>query len=157
GAFPIENTIDHLGPITRTVRDAALMLGVLAGRDGLDPRQRMEIPATDYLAGLDAGVAGRRLAVVQEGFGIPGLSQPGVDETVRAAVGTLQAAGADVTEISLPWHRDGMHVWSVIATDGATAQMIDGNAYGMNVPGLYDPELIAHYAEHRREQAAEMS
>ena len=157
GAFPIENTIDHLGPITRTVRDAALMLGVLAGRDGLDPRQREEIPATDYLAGLDAGVAGLRLAVVQEGFGIPGLSQPGVDETVRAAVGTLRAAGADVTEISLPWHRDGMHVWSVIATDGATAQMIDGNAYGMNVPGLYDPELIAHYAEHRREQAAEMS
>ena len=41
GAFPIENTIDHLGPITRTVHDAALMLGVLAGRDGLDPRQRV--------------------------------------------------------------------------------------------------------------------
>ena len=42
GAFPIENTLDHLGPITRTVRDAALMLGVLAGPDGLDPRQRAE-------------------------------------------------------------------------------------------------------------------
>ncbi|HEY2269413.1 MAG TPA: amidase family protein, partial [Streptosporangiaceae bacterium] len=77
GAFPIENTIDHLGPITRTVRDAALMLGVLAGPDGLDPRQRAEAPPTDYLAGLDKGVAGIRIAVVQEGFGIPGLSQPG--------------------------------------------------------------------------------
>ena len=157
GAFPIENTIDHLGPITRTVRDAALLLGVLAGRDGLDPRQRTEIPATDYLAGLDGGVAGLRIAVVQEGFGIPGLSQPGVDGCVRAAIATLRSAGADVTEISLPWHRDGLHVWSVIATDGATAQMIDGNAYGMNVPGLYDPELIAHYAQGRRERAAEMS
>ena len=55
--------------------------------------------------------------------------RPGRDR--HAAVGR-----ADVAEISLPWHRDGLHVWNVIATDGATAQMIDGNAYGMNVPGL---------------------
>ncbi len=157
GAFPIENTLDHLGPITRTVRDAALLLGVLAGRDGLDPRQRFDPPPGDYLDGLDAGVAGLRIGVVGEGFGIPGLSQPGVDEAVRAAIGTLAAAGAAVTEISIPWHRDGLHVWNVIATDGATNQMIDGNGYGMNVPGLYDPELIAHYARGRRDHAAEMS
>jgi amidase len=157
GAFPIENTLDHLGPITRTVRDAALLLGVLAGRDGLDPRQRADPPTGDYLAGLDSGVAGLRIAVVAEGFGIPGLSQPGVDEAVRAAVDTLAGAGARVSEISVPWHRDGLHVWNVIATDGATNQMIDGNAYGMNSPGLYDPELIAHYAQGRREHAAQMS
>src|SRR6266700_1610204 len=63
GAFPIENTIDHLGPITRNVHDAALMLGVLAGPDGLDPRQgppgqpdprlRADQTPGDYLAGLD--------------------------------------------------------------------------------------------------------
>jgi amidase len=157
GAFPIENTLDHLGPITRTVRDAALLLGVLAGRDGLDPRQRTDPPPGGYLADLDAGVAGVRVAVVEEGFGIPGLSQPGVDEAVRAAIRTLAGAGAAVSEISLPWHRDGLHVWNVIATDGATNQMIDGNAYGMNVPGLYDPELIVHYAQGRRDHAAEMS
>jgi amidase len=157
GAFPIENTLDHLGPMTRTVPDAALLLGVLAGRDGLDPRQRTDPPAGGYLADLDAGVAGLRIAVVEEGFGLPGLSQPGVDEAVRAAIGTLAGAGAAVSEISLPWHRDGLHVWNVIATDGATNQMIDGNAYGMNVPGLYDPELIVHYAQGRREHAAEMS
>ncbi len=157
GAFPIENTIDHLGPITRTVRDAALLLGVLAGRDGLDPRQREDAPPGDYLAELDAGVAGLRIGVVDEGFAIPGLSQPGVDETVRAAVRTLEAAGAAVSEISIPWHRDGLHVWNVIATDGATAQMIDGNGYGMNSAGLYDPELIAHYANGRRQHADEMA
>ncbi|HEY1320185.1 MAG TPA: amidase [Streptosporangiaceae bacterium] len=156
GAFPIENTIDHLGPITRTVRDAALMLEVLAGRDGLDPRQRFDAPG-GYLAGLDDGVDGLRVAVLSEGFGIPGLSQPGVDETVRAAIGTLAAAGAVVSEVSIPWHRDGLHVWNIIATDGATNQMIDGNAYGMNAPGLYDPELIEHYANGRREHGARMS
>jgi amidase len=160
GAFPIENTLDHLGPITRTVRDAALMLGVLAGRDGLDPRQRADPEDRDYLAEAEAGaggLAGLRIAVVEEGFGIPGLSQPGVDETVRAAVAALAAAGAVVSKISIPWHRDGLHVWNVIATDGATNQMIDGNGYGMNSSGLYDPELIAHYAKGRREHAAEMS
>src|SRR5215467_10187625 len=91
GAFPIENTLDHLGPITRTVRDAALLLTVLAGRDGLDPRQRAERLPTDFLTGLEGGAAGLRVAVVAEGFGIPGLSQPGVDETVRAAIRTLEA------------------------------------------------------------------
>ncbi len=157
GAFPIENTLDHLGPITSTVRDAAVLLGVLAGPDGLDPRQRRDPPPADYLAGLDAGVAGLRIGVVEEGFAIPGLSQPEVDEAVRAAVGVLASAGAEVTPVSVPWHRDGIHVWSVIATDGAVAQMIDGNGYGMNSGGLYDPELIAHYARGRREHANELS
>jgi amidase len=157
GAFPIENTIDHLGPITRTVPDAALLLEVLAGRDGLDPRQRAEHLPTDFRTGLEAGATGLRVAMVAEGFGIPGLSQPGVDEAVRAAVRTLESAGASVTEISIPWHRDGLHVWNVIATDGATNQMIDGNGYGMNAPGLYDPELIGHYAEGRAAHGAQMS
>lgn len=157
GAFPIENTIDHLGPITRTVRDAALMLGVLAGPDGLDPRQRSDAPPGDYLAGLDAGVAGLRIGVLTEGFGLPGLSQPGVDEAVRTAIGRLAAAGADTREVSVPWHRDATHLWAVIGTDGAFGQMLEGNGYGMNVPGLYDPELIAHFARGRREHAAGMS
>src|SRR5215468_207258 len=54
GAFPIENTIDHVGPITRTVRDAAVMLGVLAGPDGLDPRQRAAPPPLDFSPALEA-------------------------------------------------------------------------------------------------------
>ena len=157
GAFPIENTIDHLGPMTRTVRDAALMLGVLAGRDGLDPRQRFEAPSGGYLQELDAGMAGLRVGVLEEGFGIPGLSQPGVDEAVRGAVAALKAAGADVCQVSVPWHRHGVHLWSVIGTDGAFAQMLEGNGYGMNVPGLYDPELIEHFSRGLRRHAAEMS
>ncbi len=157
GAFPIENTIDHLGPITRTVGDAALLLGVLAGRDGLDPRQRFDAPPGGYADGLDAGVAGLRIGVLTEGFAIPGVSQPGVDEAIRAAIETLRAAGADVTEVSVPWHRDAVHLWAVIGTDGAFTQMLEGNGYGMNVPGLYDPELIAHFARGRREHAAGMS
>src|SRR5205085_6207754 len=83
GAFPIEFTLDHLGPITRTVADAALMLSVMAGPDGFDPRQRAGLPAQDYVGALSAPAAGLRIGVVTEGFGTP-VSQPGVDDAVRS-------------------------------------------------------------------------
>jgi amidase len=155
GAFPIENTIDHLGPITRTVRDAAVMLTVLAGPDGLDHRQGAAEPQ-DYLAGLDDGVRGLRVAVIEEGFGIPGLSQPEVDQAVRAAIGVLAEAGAIVAPVSIPWHRDGAVVADVIGTDGVVNQLIEGFGHGMNTRGRYDPELTAHFARGLRERPAEL-
>ena len=57
----------------------------------------------------------------------------------------------------MPWHRDAMAVWNVIATEGAAYQMVDGNGYGMGTFGLYDPELIAHYARGRVERGSELS
>ena len=157
GAFPIELTLDHLGPITRTVADAALMLGVLAGSDGLDPRQPTGVAGADYVAALHGPVEGLRIGVVTEGFGIPDVSMPGVDDAVQAGIDQLRELGATVTDVSVPWHRDAMHVWNVIATEGATAQMVDGNAYGMNYQGMYDPELIAFYGRQWRERAARFS
>src|SRR3954451_25031499 len=74
GAFPIELTLDHLGPITRTVADAALMLEVLAGRDGLDPRQPADLQPERYVAALDGDVRGMRVGVVAQGFGWAELS-----------------------------------------------------------------------------------
>jgi amidase len=157
GAFPIEFTIDHLGPITRTVADAALMLGVMAGVDGFDARQPAGIPAVDYVSALAAGASGLQVGVVAEGFGLPDLSDPRVDATVREATETLRSAGLKVEDVSIPWHADAMHVWNVIATEGAAAQMMDGNAFGMNWKGLYDPELIEFYGRQWRERAARLS
>ncbi len=162
GAFPIENTLDHLGPIASTVRDAAMMLGVLAGPDGLDPRQhshrRCPEPTAgyDYLSDLDAGVAGLRVGLLAEGFGFPGLSEPGVEAAVRSMAAALGAAGAQVSEVSVPWHRDAMHIWTVVATDGVLAQMIDGDGFGMNWAGRYDPELMEHYRRGRRDHADQL-
>jgi amidase len=150
GAFPIENTLDHLGPIARTVGDVAVMLSVLAGPDGLDPRQTGGPAPGHFLTRLDDGVADLRIGVLAEGFGFAGLSQPQVEKVVRAAIGSLAGAGAMVTEVSVPWHREAMHVWTVIATDGVVTQMVDGNGFGMNWRGRYDPELIAHYSRGRR-------
>ena len=156
GAFPIESTIDHLGPITRTVADAALMLDVLAGPDGQDPRQPTSVEQVDYSAALAESAAGLRIGVVTEGFGHPN-SDPEVDAAVRAAVEVLCSVGLAAEEVSIPWHLEAMHVWNVIATEGAARQMVDGNAYGMNWSGLYDPELIAHYRRGRAERGAELS
>lgn len=156
GAFPIERTIDHLGPMTRTVADAAAMLTVLAGVDGQDPRQPSSIDAVDYLAALEESARGLRIGVVREGFGTA-VSDAGVDDAVRGAVDILGSAGLSVAEVSIPWHVDAMHVWNVIATEGACYQMIEGNAFGMNVDDFYDPELIEHYARQRRAHASELS
>ncbi|OZF01317.1 amidase [Rhodococcoides fascians] len=156
GAFPIERTIDHVGPITRTVADAALMLSVIAGYDGNDPRQPENLTTRDYTLGLDDGVEGLRIGIVTEGFGHEN-SQPEVDAAVRAAVGRFTDAGAIVDEVSIPWHRHAFHVWNVIATDGGAYQMLDGNGYGLNADGLYDPEQMAYFASRRLEYADALS
>ena len=68
GVMPIEITIDHTGPMTRNVRDNALLLEVLAGADGLDPRQ--DAPkVSNYTEALGGGVKGLRIGIVKEGFG----------------------------------------------------------------------------------------
>lgn len=150
GAFPIEQSIDHLGPIARTVSDAALMLSVIAGVDGKDPRQPDRIEPVDYVAALNEPTSGMRIGVVTEGFGHDN-SEPEVDSMVRSAVDTLRSAGFEADDVSIPWHIHGTAIWDVIAVEGATWQMVNGNAYGLNWKGAYDPEEIASYGRQWRE------
>jgi amidase len=154
GGFPIERTIDHIGPITRTVADAALMLTVLAGADGRDPRQPTVVSATDYQAALTGDVAGLRVGLLSEGFSQPGSE---VDELVRLAAQRFTEIGCTVGEISVPWHRHALSVFAVIFGDGVTYQMLDGNGYGLGVDGLYDPELMAYFAARRPANADQLS
>lgn len=156
GAFPIEQTIDHVGPMTRTVADAALVLSVIAGPDGQDPRQPRDLVPQDYLAAIGQDAGGLRVGVLTEGFGHAN-SAPEVDDAVRSATETLRAAGLVVEDVSVPWHLHGARIWDVIATEGATVQMVDGNGYGMNWQGLYDPEVIEFYGNRWREDGSQFS
>jgi amidase len=156
GAFPIEQTIDHVGPIARTVEDVALMLSVIAGVDGMDPRQPTMIENVDYLTALSEPVDGLRIGVVSEGFGHAN-SEPEVDKTVLAAVDTLVSAGLSAEKVSVPWHRHGTAIWDVVSVEGATWQMVDGNAYGRNWKGHYDPNLIAFYGAKWRADPSKFS
>ncbi|MCY7366035.1 MAG: hypothetical protein LH469_12100, partial [Frankiaceae bacterium] len=156
GAFPIEPTGDHWGPRTRTVAEAALLLAVSAGPDDQDPRQPAGLTRQDYVGALGQGAAGLRVGVVREGFEQLN-SDPDVSASVRGAADALRQAGMVVEDVSVPWHLHGAKIWDVIASEGATAQMVDGNGYGMNWEGLYDPELIEHYGRQWRADGSRFS
>jgi amidase len=156
GAFPIEQSIDHLGPMARTVADVALMLDVIAGADGLDPRQPDGVTGAGYVSALDRSVEGMRVGVVTEGFSLAN-SDAAVGEAVRDALAQLAANGLEVEDVSIPWHAYGPAIWDVISVEGATWQMVEGNAYGMNWKGYYDPDLIAHYGRQWRRDPSQFS
>ena len=101
GILPIEQTLDHTGPIAGSVEDTALLLSAIAGEDGLDPRQN-GVKITDYLEGLEEGVEGMKIGVLAEGFGWPELSEKDSDEVVRKASRVFAGLGAE--ERGLPAH-----------------------------------------------------
>jgi amidase len=157
GVFPIELTLDHTGPMARTAQDCARLLEVIAGLDGLDPRQPADLRTEPYLERLTGDARGLRIGVVREGFGWPGLSEADVDAGVRDAAGRLAKAGATVREISIPLHRDAIHIWRPIAIEGTTMLMVRGNAMGTNWKGYYNTSLLDAYARGRRARATELS
>jgi amidase len=156
GIFPIELTLDHIGPMARTVADCALMLDAIAGPDGLDPRQ-IDVRTQAYGEALEVGADGLRVGVLAEGFGIPDASEPDVDAAVRAAAEELAAAGAIVEDVSIPMHRDGLPIWNAIATEGATDLMVRGDAFGTNHKGHYSTDLVDFYGRARRARGADYS
>lgn len=155
GIMPIEATLDHTGPITATVADNALFLEVIAGTDGLDPRQ-IGARTASYTDALGQNVKGLKIAVVKEGFGLPN-AESDVNEAVLEAATTLRRLGAKVEEVSVPVHGGpAQAVWSAIAHEGGTQQMMHGNGFGFNWKGLYLPSLMqAHDAW--RERADQLS
>jgi amidase len=155
GVMPIEITLDHTGPMTRNVRDNALLLEVLAGEDGLDPRQYAPKTA-NYTEALAGGVRGLRIGIVKEGFRLAN-SEPEVDAKVMAGAQLFKKLGASVDEISLPMHLLGPAIWLPIAAEGATEFMMKGNAMGTNWRGLYATTLLdAHSAwKHRADELSD--
>lgn len=147
GVMPIEATIDHAGPMTATVADNALLLEVIAGEDGLDPRQ-YNVRTDRYTAALGKGAAGLRIGVLAEGFELDSC-EPDVVEKVRLAAERFRKQGAIVENISVPMHLDGPAIWSAIALEGLTAQMMHGNGMGFNWEGMYTTSLLDAHASWR--------
>jgi amidase len=152
--MPIEIYVDHTGPMTGTVKDNALLLEVIAGADGYDPRQYSP-KVHPYTEALGRGVDGLKVGLVKEGFGLPN-SERDVDAKVRKAGELLGKLGAKVTEVSIPWHTLAGALWLPIGVEGLTQTMMWGDGYGLSRPDLYVASLMDF---HRgwRQRADEMS
>lgn len=147
GIMPVEQTIDHVGPITSNVADNALFLEILAGEDGLDPRQRA--PKTyRYTEAIGKGCHGLRIGILKEGFARP-ESEADVDAKVRAAADKFTSLGAIVSEVSIPEHELAGDAWVAITVEGLQDHMMHGNSAGTNYAGLYLPSMIDHFANWR--------
>ena len=147
GVMPIEQTIDHVGPITNNVADNALLLEVLAGEDGLDPRQYC--PQTfHYTEALGRGAQGLRIAILNEGFHRP-ESEADVDQKVLTAADSFRELGARVDKISIPEHHLAVDCWTAITVEGLQDHMMSGNSGGTNYRGLFLPSMMDHMAQWR--------
>lgn len=151
GIAGLGRTFDHAGPMAGDVEDCARVLSVIAGADGLDPRQGAEVPTEDYLEGLGTDPADLTVGVLEEGFGHE-ASERAVDETVREALEALEDAGASVSEVSIPMHLDGLPIWNAIALEETTAT-VDGECVGYHGKGFHDTQLAEAFGRARRAQA----
>ncbi len=147
GIAPIEAYFDHVGPMTSTVADNARLLQVIAGPDGIDPRQR-DVRVGDYTADLDAGVRGLRIGVLREGFGQP-AGEPDVDAAVRQAAAVLEKCGADVREVSVPLHLLGPALWTPIAIEGLTETVLRNQGFGISRDDYYPVGMMEHLLARR--------
>ncbi len=101
GVFPLSFTLDHVGPMTRTVTDNALMLETIAGHDPLDPGSAPSTPG-HYASALERGVKGLRIGFVRHFHEIDTPAAPEVTAALQHVARTLQMAGADVRDVVLP-------------------------------------------------------
>jgi amidase len=149
GIVGLGRSFDHTGPMATTVADCARVLDVIAGGDGIDPRQGT-VPTESYSDALDES-PDVTIGVVEEGFGHD-HSEEGVDSTVRDALDAFAGTGAEVKSVSVPMHLDGMPIWNGIATE-ATAATIDAEGAGHYGNGRYDTQFMEFFGRARRAAA----
>jgi aspartyl-tRNA(Asn)/glutamyl-tRNA(Gln) amidotransferase subunit A len=144
GLVAYASSLDQIGPFTKTVRDAALLLGTISGHDPADSTSVPQ-PVPDYAAALTGDVRGMKIGLPKEYLAAGGLD-PRVKAAVDAAVKTLQALGAEPVEISLPHTDYAVATYYIIATAEASANLarFDGIRYGLRVDGKDPIELYAN-------------
>lgn len=134
GLIAFASSLDQIGPMARTVEDAAAVLGVIAGWDP-DDSTSLNAPVPDYVTRLGEDVRGVRLGVPREYFG-DGMD-PGVREVAEAALDVYRGLGAELVDISLPHTDYALSTYYVVSPAEAMSNLAryDGVRYGLSVPG----------------------
>ena len=150
GVTAFASSLDQVGPMTKSVEDAAILLGAIAGHDEMDGTTPKD-PVPDYTAALaGATMKGVRIGIAREYFDVKGLD-PEVKRITDEAVRKCEAAGAELVEVSLPHTEYAMAVYYIIAPAEASANLarFDGVRYGHRTPEARDVHSL--YTKSRAE------
>jgi aspartyl-tRNA(Asn)/glutamyl-tRNA(Gln) amidotransferase subunit A len=147
GLIAFASSLDQVGPFAATVADAALLLEVIGGHDPRDSTSIAE-PAPSLLDGLERGVDGLRIGIVEELTDSEGI-QPDVKAAVEAAAKALTDAGAKAERVSVPSTMYGLSAYYLIAPAEASSNLAryDGVRYGLRVDGADVSEMNANTRE----------
>jgi aspartyl-tRNA(Asn)/glutamyl-tRNA(Gln) amidotransferase subunit A len=131
GLIAFASSLDQIGPFTRSVEDAALVLSAIAGHDSADSTSS-PLPVPDYRAGLTDDLTGTRIGVARE-YSIDGM-EPGVEKAVSEAVAQFRSLGAEIVEVSLPHTSYALATYYITAPAEASANLarFDGVRYGLS-------------------------
>ena len=134
GLIAFASSLDHIGPLTKTVKDAATVLRAIAGRDPMDSTSA-DVPVPDYAAELEKPVRGLKLGVAKEYFG-EGLDGQ-VRSAVEAAIQKLASLGCEIVPVSLPHTEYAIPTYYIVATAEASSNLarFDGVRYGHRAAG----------------------
>jgi len=138
--FGAEPSVDHVGPMAKTVENVAAALQAVAGYDDYDPRQRRDVPESiDALSNLDGGVKGLKIGILHEGFAEP--IEPEVSAGVFAAISTLEKLGAEIRKISIPAHAQIGSAYAALIFEGSRA-LYDTGFYGIGAKTYYPASVV---------------
>ncbi len=129
GLIAFASSLDHIGPLTKSVKDAAILLRQIAGRDPLDSTSA-DVPVPDYTQEIGREVKGLRIGIPKEYFG-EGLD-PEIQQAIESSIDRLRAAGCEIVNISLPTTDYAIPTYYIVATAEASANLAryDGVRYG---------------------------
>jgi aspartyl-tRNA(Asn)/glutamyl-tRNA(Gln) amidotransferase subunit A len=154
GVVAFASSLDQAGPITRSVRDAAIMLGSMAGHDENDTTS-VDIAVPDFEAALTGDIRGLKVGIPKE-YRIEGMSDE-IEKLWTQGIDWLKAAGAEIVDVSLPHTKYALPAYYIVAPAEASSNLAryDGVRYGLRVQGsditdMYEKTRAAGFGEEVR-------
>lgn len=147
GVVAFASSLDQAGPIGKSVRDCAILLGSMAGTDAKDTTS-VDLPVPDYEKAVGRSIKGMKIGIPRE-YRLDGLS-PEIDALWQQGIAWLRSAGAEIVDISLPHTKYALPAYYIVAPAEASSNLAryDGVRYGLRMPGK---DIVEMYENTRAE------